>query len=416
MKKLLDWLWRERLEDLARWQRPLAFVARILATSFLRYWRNDGPTRCAGLTYWTLMALVPVLAVVFAVAGAFGLRDELEDSIRGYIIEYPLQAREFVHEALLIVQRVDIKALSAVAILTLLYTAFALMTRIEVAFNVTWLAPRARGFARRYADYVAILFLVPVLVLASTSATAFLQSPALTESAPWLADALRESFSFLPIVMLWVAASLLLKVIPNADVRWMPALVSGFVVAAAFLTMQKMFLLLQIGVTQANAIYGTLAFLPLFLVFLHAAWSIVIVGAELSHSLQHKEVVLRPPHERRWTPERRRHLGLFLLRESAQRYRRGAALTVSEAASRLDLPTLHVVEVAKVLERAGILHRVQRGRAVVPTRPVGELPAGELFVALDCEGELPEKRSTDPADLALLQQVRDALADFDEPL
>ena len=323
MRKLLDWIWRDRLEELPTWKRVVAFLARILTTSFLRFWRNDGPTRCAGLTYWTLMALVPVLAVVFAVAGAFGLRDELEGSIRDYLTEYPLQAREFANEALLIVQRVDIKALSAVAILTLLYTAFALMTRIEVAFNVTWLAPRARGFARRYADYVAILFLVPVLVLASTSATAFLESPALAETAPWLAETLREGFGFLPIVLLWIAASLMLKVIPNADVRWMPALVSGFVVAATFLTMQRLFLLLQIGVTQANAIYGTLAFLPLFLVFLHASWSIVILGAELCHSLQHKEVVLRPPHERRWTPERRRHLGLFLLRESALRYERG---------------------------------------------------------------------------------------------
>ncbi|PIE23280.1 MAG: hypothetical protein CSA62_07740 [Planctomycetota bacterium] len=416
MRKLLDWLWHERIEQLPKWQRPLAFLVRILLRSFLRFWRKDGPTRCAGLTYWTLMALVPVLAVVFAVAGAFGIRSELEDSIRSSLLEYPLQARDFVDEALLVVQHVDLKALSAVAILGLLYTAFTLMARIEAAFNATWKAARARALARRYADYVAIMFLVPLLVLASTSATAFLQSPVLRDSAPWLADTLRESFSFLPLALLWMAAALLLKVTPNAEVRWMPALVAGLVIAVMYLAMQKLFFLLQIGVTQANAIYGTLAFLPLFLIYLHASWSIVIIGAELSHSLQYREFVLRPQEERLWTPERRRQVGLFLLRESMRRYESAGVLTISEAASRLGVQALQVRDVAKVLERAGLLHRVRKGQALVPARLPGEIRAGELFVALDSEGEHPEKGRGDQADLALLARVRDALKDFDDPL
>jgi membrane protein len=414
MKKRIEWLWAKRIDELPLWKRGIAFFGRIAVASALRFENNDGSTRSAGLTYWTLMALVPVMAVLFAMAGALGMKAELEQTIRGAVAEYPEQAREFVENALAVVERVDITALSAIAILGLLYTTFAVMNRIEVAFNVTWETAKARNFARRYADYVAILVLVPLLVLASASLNTVLQWEALREDWPWIADALQQGLGLLPLLLGWIAISLLLKVVPNAQVHWIPALISGLFVSLAFYGTQWLFLKLQIGVTQANAIYGTLAFLPLFLIYLHISWSIVIVGAELCHTIQYRDVVLRPVHERRWTQERRRHLGLFLMREATLRFGKGGTLPLAETASRLDVPIDRVLEVAQNLERAGLLHFVRGRTALVPGRSPGEFTVGELFASLDHEGEVAETRSTSPKDLELLERARAALAQFDE--
>ncbi len=420
MRRRLAFLTRGRLQDMPLWQRSLATGWRIFAGSIASFRRDQGGLRTAGLTYWTLMAMVPVLAVVFAIAGTFGLKGRLIEWVREIVKTYPERFKEVLETLLSLVDRVDLGALSAVAILGLVLAVFSVLSRIETAFNVTWKASRARNLARKYADYIAILFLIPVLVLASTGLNTALHLESaiasLHDVAPWLAALVRSGMSFVPFLLLWLAFTLLLKIVPNARVAWFPVVLSGFVTSVVFLVMQRVYLESQIGLTQANAIYGTLAFLPLFLVYLQLAWTVVLWGAELCYAIQYREQVLVPRRESAWSPDLRRRVGFFVVREAVRCFKDGASLSIAEAASRFDLPRRRIDEVVGLLVHAGVLHRVRSGSAIVPARPPGENALQALFAALDGEGEPAASELLAPEERELLDSLRKQVTEVEGEL
>jgi membrane protein len=405
-------IWTEDLRDLPLWKRSLYTLLRVLGVSLRGLRNNQSSLLAAGLTYSSLMALIPLLALLFAILGALGVKGDFEHWLNDWIQTQPAATGEFMTQLLVLVQKVNIGGLGAFALLILIYTIMGLLGKMELAFNRIWQARRGRNLGRRYADYAAILLLVPLLVLVATALqTAFQLGDVLSTLAqdwPLLHSLFQSGLSLLPLPLMWIATTVLLQIMPNARVRWIPALIAGCATGTLLLLAQWAFGRFQIGLSQANAIYGSLAFVPLFLLFLQVSWSLVLWGAELSHAIQYFDQLEPIVENRPLDPFRLRFLGLQMLREAHRRHESGKALSLTDFSSRLGWARIEVDRVKKLLVEAEILMPVKLRDSVVPSRPAGGTPMAELFEVLDGRYVKlnTDRAGLDTADIQALEKAR----------
>ncbi len=380
-------IWTEDLRTLPVWKRTLFAVLRVLGVSFRGMRHNQVSLSASGLTYSTLMAMIPLLALLFAILGALGVKDDFEATLQGWIRGQSAELGQFMTQLLELVEKVNIQGLGALSLLFLIYTVMGLLGKIESAMNRIWMARHGRNLGRRYADYAAILLLVPLLVLVATALqTAFQLGNVLSvigEDWPLLATFLESGLSLLPIPLMWMATTVLLQIMPNAKVRWIPALIAGCATGTMLWLAQWGFGRFQIGLSQANAIYGSLAFVPLFLIYLSVSWSLVLWGAELCHAIQYFDHLEPQMEKRPLDPFRMRFLGVQMLREAQRRHDKGKPLSLHDFSSRLGWARVEVDRVKKLLVEAEILMPVKLRDCVVPSRPADKTPMAELFEVLD---------------------------------
>jgi membrane protein len=289
------------LEDL--WQDDLRECSRshLLGVGFLRvvvhvaygFSRNMGGIQAAGLTMLTVMAIVPLLAIGLGVADALGFHDMLEKGVIAAVKQMLPQSKEtedLIFEARLAVQRVNFEALGMLGSVVLLYTGYVLFTNVERSLNRVWELRRSRSWYRRILQFLIIVLVVPVFGLAAISLSTVLhEGPWIhyLKQLTWLADLYRLGLKLVPHVLLWVAFAALYKFMPATTVPWKGAFVGGVVAGSGWLLLHQLYLYFQVGVATWEPIYAGFLALPLLLIYLQAAWSAVLVGAEFSYAVLH---------------------------------------------------------------------------------------------------------------------------------
>lgn len=260
---------------------------KTLNLTITSFFDRDLQTRAASLTFDTLLALVPALALIFAIGRGFGLQDLLRDQLFTY---FPAQ-REAIETVVRFVDSYLNESTQGVfvgvGIIVLLYTLISLLSSIEESFNYIWGIKKERSLYQKFTDYIAICLLIPILMICSSGVSIFISTvfqtnvhiPFLTPVVNWLLD-------LFPLVLLWLAFSLSFLLIPNTKVSFKYAAISGAVSAIGFQILELLFLNGQIYVTKYNAIYGSFAFVPLLLVWLQFSWVILLSGGTLCYSMQ----------------------------------------------------------------------------------------------------------------------------------
>lgn len=267
------------------WVRALMTV-NLMVSKFLDKRLQD--TAC-NLTYRTVLAAVPALAMLFAIGRGFGFQNLMQSELMRY---FPAQRRA-LHEAS---QFVDSYLLHAsqglfvgIGIVFMLWTLISLMGNVESAFNRIWGVPRDRALARKVVDYTAFLVIIPVTLVCSAGIQIVLSSTlsnALSASS-LISPLVHRLLDFTPIVLEWIAFVVAFKLIPNTQVSSRCALVAGLLSGTVFYLVEWLFVSGQIYVSNYNAIYGSFAFVLLLLVWLQLSWLIVLAGCVLTYALQH---------------------------------------------------------------------------------------------------------------------------------
>ena len=358
---------REGLWDLdlhaCRWPKRVALSAlRVGLHTIAHYDRHLVGIRASGLTLVTLLSMVPLLAVAFGVAGALGMRTALESALLRATSNVPEQFAEAVRWIDQLVRRTDLGALGAVGTGLLLWTGMAMFTKVEEALNFTWRARSRRAWLRRATSFVLLVVLVTALMLVALTSGAALASAPLVESLrsglPWLLPLYEAGLWFVPHVLAWLALTALYRFMPSAPVAWRGALPAGVLAGSSLLAMHGVWVRFQIGVGQNNAIYATLAALPLLLVYLQLAWTIVLLGAELGYALQHLHV-LGPARETTHLPFwARERMALRIAERALEAHARGdGPLSLTGEAQAVDVPRPWLELIADDLVRGGVLVR-----------------------------------------------------------
>jgi membrane protein len=296
LRKVIEWndaIWHTPLSELSKRKSFFFRQLRIIILAAKGFWNNKVQMRASSLTLYTLLSIVPVVAIAFAIAKGFGLDQNLESII---LNSKDFQAYSPVLQPLLEKAKSTIESTSGgyiagVGIIILFWSVIALLSQIETSFNHIWQITESRPWYRKFTDYLTIMLIAPVLIVLSSSITVFistefdefmLKAPILAFFKPIIGFLIK----FTPYLLLWIMLTLLFIVMPNARVKFFPALVSGVIAGTALKILTWLYFDLQFGITRLNAIYGGLALVPLFIILLQGSWLIILVGAELSFANQ----------------------------------------------------------------------------------------------------------------------------------
>ncbi len=296
MDYLAEGLWAE-VPQPSRGRRLLQFVV-LTGRDFLN---DQCVLRASALTYATLLAIVPLLALMFSLLKGLGVQNTLEPII---LAQVAVGSEEVVQRILAYIDNVNVGRLGAFGLVALIVTVLALLSNIEKSFNRVWGVAETRPLRRRFADYLSVITVGPVLLLAAISMTSGLKSQALVRhlmETAYLGELVIFLFNVLPYLAMWAVFSGLYIFMPNARVSLRAAVVGGIVGGSLWQIAQWGYISFQVGIGKFNAIYGTMAALPVFMVWIYVSWVIVLLGLEVAYVSQfRKNLSLRSSPDMNW--------------------------------------------------------------------------------------------------------------------
>ncbi len=337
--------------------------------------------KSAALTFYTLMSLVPIAALVFGIAKGFSLETRLNNYLYTEFPQYDVIIDQVIEFANALLQRTKGGVIASIGLVVLFWSVVKVFNNVEKAFNDIWEVRKSRNIARKASDYIAIVVIVPILWIISGSIRLQGHDQLLHFTPSPIVDLL---FKVLSIVTLWAMFTFLYKVIPNTKVRLRSALMAGIIVGIIFQIFQTIYVYIQSSLTSYNAIYGSFAAFPLFLIWLQTSWQIVLFGSELSFAYQNIEKFEYEKRAGEMSYEYRKRAMLLVMQQIVQCFLQHEGGISSEAiAQRLNMPVRIVRDVTFDLERAGLIAPIlsadEKTNFYIPARDVHTLSVFDVI-------------------------------------
>lgn len=249
-----------------------------------RFMSNNSLQNAAAMTYTTLLSLVPLIAVSIAVFSVFPIADQISLAVQDFVFENFVPASGDVLQSYLDEFSGKAAQMTGTSFVFLVIVAVMLMASIDQAFNRIWRVKRKRGFMKKFMVYWSVLSLGPILIALSIAVTSYIISlPLLSDSGVFKPAG--KLLVFAPVAVSAIAFMLMYAVIPNRPVPVTHALIGGFVAAILFELSKRGFGLYVTHFPTYEAIYGALATIPIFLVWLYLCWLVTLLGAEFTYCL-----------------------------------------------------------------------------------------------------------------------------------
>lgn len=348
--------------------------------------------KSASLTYSSVLALVPALALLLAIARGFGLQDLISEALYGY---FPAQhkaletALGFVDSYL---KEANNGIFVGIGIIILLWTLVSLLSTVEETFNNIWDIKKDRTIYQKITDYIAICLLVPVLMICSSGVSIFMSTIVQNNmKLAFLSPLVNVSLELAPLVLAWLAFTLAYFLIPNTKVQLKYAAVAGGICAIAFQIIQLLFVNGQIYVSKYNAIYGSLSFLPLLLIWMQLSWLVLLFGCVLTYSLQNVFAFNFLGDVTTISQDYRRKISLVVAAVIFRRFHEGKTPpTRNDISTLYDIPIRLVGDITYSLHEAGLINNVIIKDDVIGYAPAVEvttMTAANLLRRLDSLGD-----------------------------
>ena len=243
--------------------------------------------KASALTYSTLLAIVPILAVVFAIARGFGYNKYIEVWFRDVLASQPQAAEIIIGWVNSYLIHTKSGLFLGIGLMFMLYTVLMLVNNIEETFNEIWQVNSSRSLYRSFTNYMAAFFLIPIFIIVTTGFSMVLTT--IVSSMPdvlMIGSVVRWLLDLVPYVLMSALFIGLYVSMPNTYVNWRCAIVPGIIAGVGIQWLQLFYVHSQIWVTGYNAIYGSFAALPLFMLWVQISWTICLFGAELTFTNQ----------------------------------------------------------------------------------------------------------------------------------
>ena len=345
-----------------------SFVIRLLRVIILAF-KGFNEDRCmekaSALTYYTLLSIVPIAAMAFGFAKGFGFDKYLEQ----FLIEKLSDKKEILEQILdfskKLLANTQRGIIAGIGIVVLLWSVINILGNIESAFNQIWSINKQRSFIRKISDYLTIMLLAPVFFIISSSATSFISVyiKTLAESIPWINSfygLISIGLNLLPYSLIWLAFAFLYMVMPNTKVKFKSAFLAGIISGIVFQIVQYFYFKFQIGVISYNAIYGSFAAIPLFLVWMQTSWIIVLLGAEIAYATQNVTNFEFELETKQLSNSIKTKLALWVLHNIIIRFEHGdSPLTSQEISEKLDIPHRITKLVLNILQEARLINETK---------------------------------------------------------
>jgi membrane protein len=360
-----------RLEQNPRTARPMLTIRALI------YGLRTEPIslRASALTYLTVLAIIPLLVVVFSLFQAVVGTKELESRLQDYVFKNLAvgvqgDVSRYISQY---IQRAS--SFGFVGFALVLFSSISLMANVETALNHIFRAPKPRPLALRFGIYWCLLTLGPILLAVSLSATALFQSSAMK----WLGPLQSLLTFFLPLVVTVAAFLLIYVIVPAIYVNRRSAVVGAVIAGLAWEVAKIGYAEVSRHSVRNGAIYGSLSAVPIFLLWTYVSWIIVLFGARITYALQSGYLAIGS--EGLGTPLGRELFVARLMRHIAEAFAMGGRAPSTRALSlAMHLPETETAPALQRLREAGLIHHLENG-GWMPARPLNQITLAEVRAA-----------------------------------
>jgi membrane protein len=250
--------------------------------------------RASALTLYSLLSIVPVIAMLFGVAKGFGFEKVLTERLLDQVPHQETTVLQIISFAQNLLESTKGGIVAGIGIVVLFWTVINLIGNIEESFNYIWKIPRGRSISRKYSDYLSLMLLAPIILIVANSISVLLKT-----EITWLITLIQlpelgtqlviEILGLLPLLLMIGLFAFTFIFMPNHKINFWAGLIAGIATGILYSLLQWAYISLQVGVSSYNAIYGSFAAIPLFVIWVQTGWMIVLFGCEVSFFLQYYE-------------------------------------------------------------------------------------------------------------------------------
>lgn len=332
-------IWSLNLNDFPPLRARMIRILRVLLLAYRGFVEDRVLLRASALTYYSLMSIVPILAMAFGIAKGFGMDKYLENQLRASFQAQDEIITQLIEFSNSLLQRTGGGILAGIGIIVLFYSVIKVFNHIERSLNDIWNIKKTRPLSRKFSDYLALMLIAPIFLIAASGANVFIstQLTKLSDKLEWMnyfSSTVMFLLRFAPYFFTWVLLAIIYIAMPNTKVEIKSGILAGILAGTAFIITQWIYIDFQVGVSRYNAIYGSFAALPLFLAWLRISWLIVLFGAELSFSHQNQNLYEFEKETDNLSENSRKAMIILLLNRIIKQFVAGAQPMSSEELSK----------------------------------------------------------------------------------
>ena len=380
-------IWRITEDEVTKTTFSLYNIIKTIYLCINRFTKDRLVNKASALTYSTLLAIVPILAIVFAIARGFGFDNLMESQIvQGF--GGPSETTEVIFQFVnSYLSQTKNGIFIGVGLIMLLWTVLNLINNMEITFNRIWQVKKARSMYRKITDYFSMLLLIPLLLVVSGGLSIFM-STMLKNVTDFtlLAPIGKFLIRLIPFVLTWV------MFMPNTKVKLKHALISGILAGTAHQAFQFLYISSQLWVSRYNAIYGSFAALPMFLLWLQISWTICLFGAELTYAGQNIRNFSFDKDARNISRRYRDFISILIMSFVAKRFEKNEPpYTAEDISEECQIPIRLTNQTLYELQEINLLHEVvtdakSQDIAYQPSMDISKLNVALLLDKLDTHG------------------------------
>ena len=363
-------IWETQLKDLSPIKAFFIKYLRIILLASRGFIRDNCQKTASVLTYYSLLNVVPVVAVAFAIAKGFGLEKLIEKQIlqmadkANWQADITSQIITFSHRLL---EQAKGGLIAGIGVVLLFWTVISILGKIEESLNDIWEVKKSRTLVRKFSDYIAMMVFAPVLFIISSSATVLVASQVkvIVNKIALLgvfSSVIFFLLNLLPYVSIWVLLTMLYILMPNTRIPLKSAILGGIAAGTITQIVQWLYIKFQIGAASYGAIYGSFAALPLFLAMLQMSWMIFLFGAEIAYANEHYETFGFHPDYSGMSVSSKKLLMLRIFHLLTKKFSLGEKpSSVSQIAHALEIPVRLVRQFLHELSDVGLVVETAKG-------------------------------------------------------
>ena len=397
LKFIEEGIWSIRVEN---YHPVLAFLLRqlrIILMAVKGFKMNRIQLRASALTYYTVLSVVPIAAMIFGIAKGFGFEDKLEAELRLKLAEREefADVLEYIIEfAQNMLSNVNGGVIAGAGVILLFWSIMSVLGNIERSFNAIWRIKKSRALVRKFSDYLSLMLIAPVMLFLSSTVTVFI-SDAVTQSDSFiqvLGPVVQFLVKLIPYTLIFLLFTLLYVIMPNTKVSFKSGLYAGLIAGIIFQLTQWVYVTFQVGITKYGSIYSGFAALPLFLIWLQTSWLIVLLGAEISFAFQNIGEYEHDSESINVNPYNKRLLTFLIIHLIVKRFSNGQEpLTSEQLSQELGIPIRLARDILFDLTESQLIIEVTtespKERSYVPSMDISKLNISFVVEKLDMRGE-----------------------------
>ncbi len=415
-EKLDEFVWGRQLDRYGLPGRIVATVLRYVYAVLRDVFTGQLTLRAMSLVYTTLLSIVPLLALTFSVLKGLGIDQQLEAQL-GLALE-PLgrKGEEITASVMAAVDKVNFGVLGSIGLAIFVYTAIAMVQKVEASFNYVWYVTKPRSFARRFTEYSLVLLLGPLLMVIALGALTSLQNEAFVQYlitnqiiGPF-AVLLSRAAPYLIIIGVFTALYMFL---PNTKVNFSAALVGGTTSGALWAMASQVFAAFVVGSESREKVYAAFAVAIVALIWLYLNWLILLIGSQVAFYFQNPAYLRIGRREPHLSNSMRERIALETMLIVGREFRDpGAGIRTEELGAAMKIPTLTLEPIISELEEAGLI-TVTEDERLQPGRDINRIALASIVSVVRDQGETGSLRQPewDPIVDSLADDVDGAIRD-----